>query len=253
MGRPVDRHDTRGVDDVETVGACEPIRPLLPLLALGALDPDDAPAVARHLVGCRRCRLELGDYAGTVDWLALVAPERQPPERLRRRLLASLHPEPWAFAALSRRWLAAAAVLLLLLAGSNLFLWQQLASAQRSATQAPVERVSAGPLTWYDLASLTPGTPAQGTLCAVPDGHLAWLIVQDLPPLAPGRVYQLWFADGEHWVSGGTFMVDQRGRGFLTVWPDPPLASYQTLDITVEPEGGSPRPTGRSILSARLA
>ena len=249
----MDRRDARDPDNPERVAECEPIRLLLPLAALEALDPGEAEAVERHLSTCRRCRHEQADYARTVDWLALSVPDRSPPPCLRRRVLGALRPTPWPLAAPARRWLAAAVLLILVLTGSNLVLWQRLADARDAAEPPRSARAASGPLTWYDLVASTPGASAQGTLCAVPDGRLAWLIVQGLPPLAPGQVYQLWFARGDRWVSGGTFTVDQRGRGFLTIWPDQPLGSYETLRVTVEPADGSPHPTSQPILAGRLA
>jgi len=249
----VDRRDARGPDNSEHVAGCEPIRLLLPLAALDALDPGEAEAVERHLSTCRRCRHEQADYARIVDWLALSVPDRPPPARLRRRVLGALRPAPWPFVAPARRWLAAAVLLILVLTGSNLVLWQRLSDARGAAEPPRSARTASGPLSWYDLVASTPGNSAQGTLCAVPDGRLAWLIVQGLPQLAPGQVYQLWFAHGDQWVSGGTFTVDERGRGFLTIWPDQPLRSYETLRITVEPVGGSTHPTSQPILAGRLA
>lgn len=249
----MDRRDARGPDNPERVAGCEPIRLLLPLAALDVLDPREAEAVERHLSTCRRCRHEQADYARTVDLLALSVPVRPLPPRLRRRVLDALRTDPWPFAAPARRWLAAAVLLILVLTGSNVVLWQRLATARDSAVPPRAERAAPGPLTWYDLVASTPGATAQGTLCAVPDGRLAWLIVQGLPPLAPGQVYQLWFVHGDQWISGGTFTVDQRGRGFLTIWPDQPLGDYETLGITVEPAGGSPYPTSLPILAGLLA
>lgn len=243
-----------GGDRTSTEQSCESIRPLLPVAALGALEAEDEDAVARHLAGCRRCRHEFTDYCATVDALALTVPLRTPPAELRSRILDAIHPRRRLIALAPRAAAAIAAVLVVALLASNVFLWRELSAARADARPAGRgDAVAAVPtLVWYDLAGDAPQPEARGTLCAEPNGRIAWLIVEGLPPLPPGRVYQAWLVRGDDRTSAGLFSVDERGRGFLTIRLDQPLRSFQAMGVTDEPDGGSPGPTGQRFLFGTL-
>jgi copper chaperone CopZ len=62
----------------------------LPAFALGALDAEEAYLVRVHLVACSRCRAAVKSYDAVVRLLPYAAPLQSPPERLKRRLLASV-------------------------------------------------------------------------------------------------------------------------------------------------------------------
>ena len=59
------------------------------LYALGALEGEEARAFEEHLAaGCAACAAELRQFEGVVADLGLAAPEAEPPEGVRSRLLA---------------------------------------------------------------------------------------------------------------------------------------------------------------------
>src|ERR1700690_2062731 len=81
--------------------------------ALGALEPAEAEAFARHMESCAVCRAEVGAFALVVDALPLAAPQHEAPGALRRRVLreARAQPPPHAAATRPRRaWPGLAAV-----------------------------------------------------------------------------------------------------------------------------------------------
>jgi hypothetical protein len=80
----------------------------------------------------------------------------------------------------------------------------------------------------------------------------AILVVQDLPPLKPDRVYQLWLRRGESRDNGGTFQVDEQGFGIVFIHAPYPLSAYHRAGITEEPVGGSPGPTSPGVLGGPL-
>jgi len=92
-------------------------------------------------------------------------------------------------------------------------------------------------------------TDTFGTLVA---GHQTstrgQMMIQGLDPSPPGFVYQMWMTIGGVPRNLGTFHVNEMGYVFveLTV----PLFTSQTLEgaVTIEPGGGSMRPTGAEIL-----
>ena len=92
---------------------------------------------------------------------------------------------------------------------------------------------------------------AQGQLIADPASQSAVLVVTGLPPLEPGRTYQVWLIAGAP-VSAGLLTVDANGQGVLIVTTTESIGAFQSLGISVEPEGGSPQPTGNIVILSEL-
>lgn len=264
LGVPLDQ-DSRDRSESDE-DACTRVRARLPAAALDALDPTEVAEVAQHLEVCHACRHDYLELRRVRDLLALAVPSRMPPPALRARVLAAIQPPRRLPLVSARVWAALAAALIVLLVGSNALLWRELRIARSEirvetlaagrATPSPATgsngAASGGPRVWYDLASTAPNSGASGILCAQSRGRLAWLITEGLPALPPGRIYQAWLINGNQRQSAGTFTVDDRGRGFLTIRLDRPLTDYQSMGVTVEPEGGSPTPTGARYLAGVL-
>ena len=70
-----------------------------------------------------------------------------------------------------------------------------------------------------------------------------WVLTGKLPPLPPGRVYQLWFVTTRARVSAGILQTDDRGQSHVVVEVPPDLRQIDAAAITLEPEGGSAQPT----------
>src|SRR4029453_6246100 len=92
---------------------------------------------------------------------------------------------------------------------------------------------------------------AQGQLIADPASQSAVLVVTGLPPLEPGKTYQVWLIAGAP-VSAGLLTVDSEGRGVFVVTKTESIGSFQSLGISVEPDGGSPQPTGDIVILSEL-
>jgi hypothetical protein len=100
---------------------CSQVRDLAPELALGVLGGADRAEVLLHVDRCPTCRAHINELSETVDALALLAPEAEPPAGFEKRLLHSMGVDRhrgWRGIVLSR-WAAAASVAALLLAGSS--------------------------------------------------------------------------------------------------------------------------------------
>jgi anti-sigma-K factor RskA len=92
---------------------------------------------------------------------------------------------------------------------------------------------------------------AQGQLIANPTSDSAVLVVTGLPPLEPGKTYQVWLiADAP--VSAGLLTVDANGQGVLIITSTESIGSFKALGISVEPTGGSPQPTGDIVVLSDL-
>lgn len=87
---------------------CDASQELLPAHALGALDREEQSQVEQHLVWCATCRRELLTWEDTVNLLPLLAPQVDPPDDVKPRLMAAINAddrEP----SLSRSWTSPAA------------------------------------------------------------------------------------------------------------------------------------------------
>jgi len=234
----------------------EAIEELIPAYALGATEPDESAQVEAHLRTCARCRALLADYQLLSDQLLYTVPYTPAPRHLqadlRRRLAtpASTRPRlrlPWlrvpAFA------LVLAAVLLLI---SNAYWWSRVTQLENQLTlqATAIPLIATGQRA--RLVGDAPAPQAWGELHFQPQAQVALLQVHQLPPLPPGKVYQLWLIQNGQRDSGGLFRVDERGEGILLVTSPKPLREYDAVGVTVEPEGGSPGPTSPRVIGGNL-
>jgi anti-sigma-K factor RskA len=225
----------------------------LPGYALGTLPEEENAAVVGHLAGCPLCQAEVGRYESVVHRLALAAPLAEPPPELRQRLLDGVRgsrPLPaspgdqrpratWRQpVAAAWGWQAALLLLIVVLALSNLLLWQQFS---RLRQEAPPRRL-------ISLSGTEVAPQASGILVFTGDGRQATLIVEGLPALAAGQQFQLWLIQDGNRSDGGVFSVDPAGYHTMPVLSPQPITDFDTFGITIEPAGGSPGPTGPRVL-----
>jgi len=233
---------------------------LLPAYALDCLDDEELVQVAEHVAVCAECRAELRAYQAVTDQLALAVPETVPPADLKYRLVERIRPSRAGKVSRPRNlwwqqlvgvmqrsapaWGLAGLVLIVALALSNVWLWQQL------------DRIRAVPETQAMRTIALTGTQAApqatGMLVISADGEHGTLIVDGLPPLDPAQQYQLWLIQDGQRTSGGVFSVNHEGYGSLWVLSPQPLEGYSAFGITIEPAGGSPGPTGDKVLGSTL-
>ena len=94
---------------------------------------------------------------------------------------------------------------------------------------------------------------AVGRIYGTQDEATFAMVTYDLPKLPADKVYQLWLIDSSgNRTSGGTFTVDEHGRGWLFAHAPKTLGQYNAVGVTVEPLGGSPGPTGAKMLGGNL-
>jgi anti-sigma-K factor RskA len=233
---------------------------VLPALALGSLDADEAVRAQEHLSSCVICRSELSDFESLAAQMAFAIPPVEPPPDLRNRLMERVQmprPQPQSrplpvqkvpsrswWERLLPAWGVASLVLILVLAAFNLLLWQRFNEMDFFTTPGGLRAV---PLLPADAAS-----PATGFVLVSVDGSDGALIVDGLPPLAEDQEYQLWLSrDGEK-ISGALFSTDEHNYGGTRIRAPRSLLEYSAAEITVEPTGGSSQPTGVQVLSGPL-
>lgn len=229
---------------------------LLPAYALGALEADETQLVTEHVTGCYLCRKELQSFQEVADQFSLMLPEARPSHALRGRLMEQIKtPSPMAKQpARAERWrrparwlpagLVAGLLLIFFLGLSNFLLWQRLNNLE----------VLTGPLGMraITLQNTPAARGASGFVIMGADGNNGVLVVDKLPPLDATREYQAWLVRDGKYTNSVVFAVDESGyRGARLTAPES-LLTYSSLEITVEPAGGSVSPTGEAVLKGSL-
>jgi hypothetical protein len=259
------------------VNSHEQFRELLECYAIGSLDAPERAALEAHLAGgCADCVKALEEARWVVSQLAYLAPNAEPSDLLKGRLLQTVRAEvasgetrqsrirqtavPW--------WLWAGVAALLLFSvysawherrlRSEIASLQQQTEAQRSERQKLEKELTAAKtqaheaMIWSDPKSkkimLPPKDPSMPQLEAMWHPELG-LCVRGWNVPSPGdkRVLQLWLIPKKQ---GGkpmplvTFWPDASGT-FSAMVENPPdaMSETQALAITEEPIGGSSQPT----------
>jgi len=228
----------------------------LPAYALGSLEAEESRRVDEHLSSCWICRDESNSFQMVVEQLSFAAPAAAPSPDLKERLMQRVHStrlaprvqaqpakRPW-LERLLPAWGLASLCLLIGLAGSNLFLWQRL-------NQLPVGTTSLG-MRAVPLSASVAGSTATGFVLISADGEDGALVVDGLPPLEEGKQYQLWLIRDGQRTSGAVFSTDENSYGGTRIRAPLSLLEYSAVGITIEPQGGSPQPTGKQVLGGPL-
>jgi anti-sigma-K factor RskA len=167
----------------------------------------------------------------------------EPPAELRGRILDAVN-RPlqrrtrWRAAVVG---VAAAAVIGLGALGIGI----ALRPAQTPSTAA---QVFAAP----DVRTVYGQIPAGGTATVVfsREQHAGVLVMNNVPPPAPGTVYQMWLTGQGDPKSAGTMDAKSVGPSTTAVLPN--IGDSRALVFTVEPGAGSAKPTGQVIAELPL-
>lgn len=235
--------------------------------ALDALDVADREGFLRHLPTCPLCQQLVADARLVAATLPHTVTPMEPSAALRNRIMMAAGP---ASSTRVTGWLAAAAAVVALAAGT--FAWTQYrqvdasrgAAAQANAqvealqaqltalqTQAETARRAIDILAADDLARVNlegqPAAPGASGRAYVSASQGLLFTAVDLPPLPPGRVYQLWYVTAIAPLSAALVTPDAGGR-FTLIANVPAGLTPTALAMTIEPEGGLPAPSGAFYL-----
>ena len=258
------------------------------LYVLDALAPAERSEFERHLQTCAECTAEVRSLTGVAAALPYSVPLVDPPPGLKGRVLAVSgrsatapsnvvalpmrppRPRSWASSA---GWLSAAA-LLLVSAGLGFYATslqreiaglrseistlnarlsdseQRVAAATRlvSLADSRMAILTAPDMTQVDLQGQQPVAPRASGRAFYSRSRGLVFTASDLPPLRPGRSYQLWVVTAQQPVSAGLFEPDTAGRVTQAFNTPPDLAAPVAMAVTEEPAGGVPAPTGDKYL-----
>jgi anti-sigma-K factor RskA len=217
--------------------------------ALGALEPDEAGELERHIDDCKSCRERLEWLRPAVDVLPASVEQRSPPESLRENLLATVRteaaaaesrpaPVPWwqGLRAIVARPAVAMTVLIVLTVGV----------AAGYLIRGSGEEMPGGLVTARPLGPQA----AQVSATLERHGESATLHVQEMPQLDPDEVYEVWVRRAGVLEPRSTFVLGMDGGAEAAV--PGPLGDADAVLVTAEPRPGSPQPTSEPLLEAPL-
>ncbi len=229
--------------------------------ALGALPDDERATVEAYLALHPERQAEIDDIVGIAGLLALAPPEQEPPADLRRRLMQVVESEaaqPRAAESPSSSWfgwlgglrnvaLGAAAVLVVGLLSWNVLLQEDVQDLRgqveeaRSANEAQQTREIALDGTWAEQG-------ARAEVTALKDDR-AILVVEDMPSMPEDRTGQVWVIHDDKPLPSG--LLDPSGNMAATAITTP-LRGADAIAVTIEPAGGSDKPTSDPVLVQEL-
>ncbi|MFE0651410.1 anti-sigma factor domain-containing protein [Streptomyces sp. NPDC059534] len=235
---------------------------------LDALDTgEERDAVERHLARCPACAAEVRELSETAARLGLAVAEPVPPalraDVLRRiqgvRQVSPVTPHTGRASGGGRglrrlpRWaLAASLAGVVALAGVAGVEYRHaeeagLRAARAEARAEAVAAVLAAPDARVTTARL--GDGAVGTLVHSPSLDRAVFAAAGMPAPPSGKVYQLWYDDAGTMRPAGLMPPGSATSATLLEGPANRSAG---IGITVEPEGGSPRPTSAPVATMAM-
>ncbi|MEZ4503488.1 MAG: anti-sigma factor [Dehalococcoidia bacterium] len=215
---------------------CAQVDELLPAFALDAVDAEERAAIEAHLATCDR-HAEVAELQSVGLGLAELAPEREPSAALEARLLAAIDadqtteapPTPARRQSIaSLGWPAIAAVLAILavaLGAWNLML-------QRGADASELVYVQRDGEAWMRVETDLGSSQVS-------------LVLGGLERRPETEAFQLWAIRDGRWLDIGTCNTNPEGR-----WRGEFAFELERSDLvalTIEPTGGSPRPTGPRV------
>lgn len=219
--------------------------------ALDALDADERAAFEAHAPTCAICSGEVADFRETAAVLAADV-ATPPPAELKASVMAEiartrqLSPRRTEVVALDRARRPRRALTALAGAAAAAILVVSTALVVRSGTD------EFGPLLEAADASFVTLEGEGGSIEAVWSAELDQVLVQatSLPSPGDGRSYALWSLRDDVATPAGLFVPD--GDGTVVAVLDLDDLDPTAWGVTIEPDGGSPQPTGPVLYLGEL-
>jgi anti-sigma-K factor RskA len=227
---------------------------------LGALPEEERLEFEQYLVAHPDLQAEMEELSTAAGLLAISVPEQVPAPELRRRIMDTVeaeavqprtsHRRSW----LARLWeavgprdlaLATAAVLVI-----GLFSWSMLLQGEVRDLQGRVQSLQSQPQDQSQgpqMIALGGAGTEQGVSAQLVtlEGDRAVLVAENMPPAPEGKTYQIWVIKGDTPKPSGLF--EPKGDSVAAVVENP-VEGADAVAVTVEPEGGSKKPTTDPML-----
>lgn len=223
--------------------------------AMDALDELERARFEQHLAECEDCRAEVAELRETAALLAETTAVT-PPASLRDSVLSGisqvrpLAPEVPASpthhtsrpADRRRAWMPfLVAAALALIVGVGALVMQPWAPSDDVKRLTAAEQVLQAPDAEEVFVDL--GEAGRATVVRSKSQDRAVITTEDMVSAPSGKDYELWFIEGDEFVSAG-LMPDEPDQ---TVVLDGSAGAAAAVGITVEPDGGSKQPTSDPI------
>lgn len=259
------------------------IEELLPFYALDALTQEERELVEQYLAEHPEARQQVEEMSKAASALPYGVAPVEPSQQARQSLMARVHADAaarapssvqtagemprrvslfenlfrtlsFAAAAIAIVWVIALNVQVARLQNEVSSLNERLVAQSESIDEiiANLPQTDQADVITVSLKGTQVQPQAQGQLIVDPDSQSAVLVIAGLPPLEPGRTYQVWLIDGPAPVSAGLLAVDENGQGVFIVNSEESIGSFNSLGISIEPEGGSIQPTGDIVVLSNL-
>jgi anti-sigma-K factor RskA len=217
---------------------------------LGALSEAERQEFEEYLASHPELQGEVEELGAVAGLLALSPQEHEPPPQLRSRILEAVGGEAThaaedrrsAFARigelLSVRNLAlgVAALLVIGLFSWNMLLWEQVRDPQASQQRIIV------------LEGSGVAEEVRAEVVVLESGR-AVLMAENMPTVPEDRTMQIWVMVNDNPKPGGLFEPDAEIVAAVITHP---LRGADAIAVTVEPDGGSRKPTSHPMLTAKL-
>jgi len=236
---------------------------------LGALPEEERLEFEQYLVAHPDLQVEIEELSTIAGLLAFSTHEQEPSSELRRRIMdtveaEAVHPAEVVPPRASRRsWLAglseavgprdlalAAAAMLVI----GLFSWSMLLQGEVQDLQGRVQSLQSQPQDQSQgpqMIALGGAGTEQGVraeLLTLKDDR-AVLVAENMPPAPEGKTYQIWVIKGDTPKPSGLF--EPKGDSIAAV-VETAVEGADTVAVTVEPEGGSKKPTTDPMLVGKV-
>jgi anti-sigma-K factor RskA len=216
--------------------------------ALGALPDDERLEFESHLLECGECEDDVRSFTRVATALACAAAPVEPPAALRARTLGAVRassPHPAVkYRSVWLPWLAAAASLAIA-AGLGAYALNQ--RQHTTEAQSIIVVMTADDLQRIDLAG-QPAAPNATARAFWSRSRGLIFTASRLPPLPPGRIYQLWVIAGQTPVGAGLLRPELDGTVRSVLRSPVGLGRAAAFAVTIEPDGGVAAPTGDKYL-----
>jgi len=226
---------------------------------LGALPDEERHEIEEYLEANPGRQTEIDDLLTVAGLLALSPREQAPPPQLRRNIMGVVEAEArrpatptrsrfaglWEILSFRNLALGTAAVLVI-----GLFSWNMVLRGEVQDLHGEVANLRDAQQESRMIALQGSGAAQQAQAeVMVLEDHYGVLMAEDLPKAPETRIYQIWVIEGDQPEPSGLF--NPEGEAVAAVVKKP-LEGADAVAVTVEPEGGSPQPTTKPMMVAKL-
>ena len=263
---------------------CQERQDLIPLLALGTLEPQEAQEIRAHLAcGCPACEGCLAQAGALLAMLPSVLPPTPAPAQAKAKLMQRVNasakqnaPSPMPIQRSAGGWkigppLLGLAAGLLIAAGifmvrlnserttavafrdQNRKLLQEAADKDLQIGQLKsdvlmmnnaVKTVSSPTVQMVKMNGAAAQPNAHAHLFVDREGLMLLFCGDKLKSPGDRKTYELWLVSGDKKIPAGTFTPDAKGEVAIITKIQPGIGPITATAVTDEPLGGVPQPTG---------